>query len=110
MIEACGNLKAISSGIRLLKTGGVYILVGMVHPNTNLELTGEQIIRKCLTLKGVHNYHDKHLEKAVEFLRQTVHKYPFDHVLAPQKFSLDQFLEAIDYAKKKEYPRVCIRP
>lgn len=86
------------------------MLVGMVHPCTNLSLTGEHIIRKCLTLKGIHNYHWKHLEQAVEFLHRTIGKYPYDYTLAPKRFSLEQLPNAIDYAKRKEFPRVCIRP
>jgi hypothetical protein len=36
----------------MLKPGGVYIFVGMVHPHSKLDITGEQIIRKCLMIKG----------------------------------------------------------
>lgn len=36
----------------MLKPGGTYIFVGMVHPKSQLNITGEQIIRKCLTVKG----------------------------------------------------------
>lgn len=39
--------------MRVLKHGGSYILVGLVHPNSKLEnVTAEQIIRKCLTIRG----------------------------------------------------------
>ena len=33
----------------------------MVHPNSELNITGEQIIRKCLTIKG--NIEKKIIEK-----------------------------------------------
>ena len=42
----------ITEGIKLLRPGGVYVLVGMVHPDSELDITGEQIIRKCITIKG----------------------------------------------------------
>jgi threonine dehydrogenase-like Zn-dependent dehydrogenase len=42
----------INDGIRLLKAGGLYLFLGMVHPHSELNITGEQIIRKCLTIKG----------------------------------------------------------
>ena len=42
----------ITEGIKLLRPGGVYVLVGMVHPDSKLDVTGEQIIRKCITIKG----------------------------------------------------------
>lgn len=110
VIEACGNSEAFVSGVPLLKPGGVYMLVGMVHPNTKLDLTGEQVVRKCLTIVGIHNYQDRHLEYAVKFLTRSLHKFPFEYVLAPRKFTLDELPQAIEYAKEKHFPRVCVRP
>ena len=42
----------VPEGIKLLRPGGVYVLAGMVHPDSKLNLTAEQIIRKCITVKG----------------------------------------------------------
>ena len=39
--------------MRALKPGGVYVLVGMVHPQSKLDITAEQIIRKCITITGL---------------------------------------------------------
>jgi hypothetical protein len=36
----------------MLKPGGIYLFIGMVHPHSQLNITGEQIIRKCLMIKG----------------------------------------------------------
>ena len=110
MIEVCGSSNAVKTGMKLLKPGGVYVFAGMVHPKSALEITGEQIIRKCLTIKGVHNYDASHLEKSVEFLKNTINKYPFDELVASKVYSLQELPEAIDMAKSKRYPRVCIRP
>ena len=52
MRQVCGSSSVVSEGVRLLRPGGTYVLVGMVHPNSQLNLTGEQIIRKCLTIRG----------------------------------------------------------
>ena len=43
-------------GMRVLKPGGVYVLVGMVHPLSKLDITGEQIIRKCMTIAGTFSH------------------------------------------------------
>ena len=43
----------IPEGIKLLRPGGVYVLVGMVHPDSKMDVTAEQIIRKCITIKGL---------------------------------------------------------
>ena len=52
VLEVCGDAKAVEHGIQCLRPGGMYILAGMVHLESRLNITGEQIIRKCLTLKG----------------------------------------------------------
>ena len=52
VIEVCGVPSVLADGVSYLRPGGFYLLVGMVHPNSQLPITGEQIIRKCLTVKG----------------------------------------------------------
>ena len=47
-----GDKQVIKDGIRVLKHGGKYVLVGLVHPNSQLDITAEQIIRRCLTVEG----------------------------------------------------------
>lgn len=93
-----------------MKPGGAYVFAGMVHPKTALNITGEQLIRKCLTIKGVHNYQGKHLKKSVDFLKNSIHKYPFESLICPKIYPLDELPDAIDMAIKKEYPRICVIP
>ena len=52
VLEVCGSPDVITDGISLLRPGGMYLLIGMVHPQSHLNITGEMIIRKCLTIKG----------------------------------------------------------
>ncbi len=82
----------------------------MVHPHSKLEVTGEQLIRKCLTFKGVHNYEPLHLEKSVEFLKRTINLYPYNELVASKIYGLDELNKALIKAKEKVYPRVCIIP
>jgi threonine dehydrogenase-like Zn-dependent dehydrogenase len=110
VIEVCGNSDVVQDGIKLLKPGGAYIFAGMVHPKTKLNITGEQIIRKCLTIKGVHNYDKSHLDKAVNFLKKSINKYPFDALISPKIYSLSNLPCAIEDAKLKNFTRVCVIP
>jgi len=110
VIEVCGSPKVVPQAMKLLKPGGAYIFAGMVHPMSKLEITGEQIIRKCLTIRGVHNYDSVHLYKSVEFLKNTIDKYPYDELVAAKHYKLDELEEAIQMAKLKVYPRVCVLP
>jgi threonine dehydrogenase-like Zn-dependent dehydrogenase len=100
----------VANGMSVLKPGGAYIFVGMVHPQTLLGISGEQVIRKCLTLVGIHNYQGYHLRKSVEFLAQTIEKYPYNELIAPETFPLEKLTEAIEAAKKKDFARVCVCP
>ena len=52
VIECCGVKQVIADGLRALRTGGTYVLVGLVHPDSALGVTAEQLIRKCLTVIG----------------------------------------------------------
>jgi len=99
----------VVDGIRLLKPGGLYLLLGMVHPHSQLNITGEQIIRKCLTVKGIHNYAPQHLNQAVEFLDRTIDKYPYAEVMGPT-YDLIDLPVAMKVAIEKLYNRVLVKP
>lgn len=109
IIEVCGIRNVISEGIKLLRPGGVYVLVGMVHPDSKLDVTGEQIIRKCITVKGIHNYGPLHLEEAVSFLSRTNTKYPYGELISPP-YKIEDFQTALELAQKQTFYRVCVKP
>ncbi|MBT4498048.1 MAG: alcohol dehydrogenase catalytic domain-containing protein [Gemmatimonadetes bacterium] len=109
VVEMAGSAGLVPEGVRLLRPGGAYIFVGMVHPGTHLELTGEQIIRKCLTIRGVHNYSPLHLDGAVAFLEETAGRYPYESLVGPP-FPLDELEQAVQAARTREHFRVSVRP
>jgi threonine dehydrogenase-like Zn-dependent dehydrogenase len=109
-IEVCGDPIVVPEGMKVLKPGAAYIFVGMVHPQSKLEISGEQIIRKCLTIRGIHNYEAKHLKQSVDFLERTINNYPYDKLVHAKHFKLEELTEAIEMAKKKVYPRICVLP
>jgi len=109
VIEVCGIPGVVPEGIKLLRAGGVYVLAGMVHPESKLNVTGEQIIRKCITIKGVHNYGPKHLDGAVAFLARTCNKYPYEELFS-EPFKLTDFETALELSKQQRFYRVCVEP
>ncbi|CAF0721112.1 unnamed protein product [Rotaria sordida] len=109
VVEVCGVSNVVNDGLRLLKPGGVYLFVGMVHPHSQLNITGEQIIRKCLTIKGIHNYAPRHLDQAVQFLEKTFKKYPYEELIGPT-YDLSDLSQAMQISIEKRYGRVLVKP
>ena len=104
-----GAAALVPEGVRLLRPGGTYVFAGMVHPDTRLELTGEQVIRKCLTIRGVHNYSPCHLDRGVAFLRETAARYPYASLVSAP-FPLTALEEAAQVARSGRYLRVAVDP
>ncbi|CAJ1349169.1 unnamed protein product [Effrenium voratum] len=108
-VEMTGAKHVIHEGVQLLRNGGHYSFAGMVHPDSQLSsLTGETIIRKCLTIRGVHNYTPWNLEEAVKFLDEFREELPLDSVLSPKSYSLAQINEAFAEATSGSYCRVVV--
>jgi threonine dehydrogenase-like Zn-dependent dehydrogenase len=109
VIEAAGSAAIIAEGIELLRPGGRYQIVGLVHPDSRLELTGEIIIRKCLTIQGTHNYAPRHLAVAIEFLQHRGRSLPWKRLVSPP-FPLESLEAAMALARSGRWPRVAVRP
>jgi alcohol dehydrogenase len=75
-IELTGAPEAVEALIPLVRTGGTAVLVGSVFPSRPVPLLPEQVVRRCLTIKGVHNYAPRHLRAALAFLDANP-GYPF---------------------------------
>jgi putative phosphonate catabolism associated alcohol dehydrogenase len=109
VLEVTGNAAVVPEGVKALRPGGHYIWGGMVHPETKLDLTGEAVLRKCLTLRGVHNYAPEHLAKGLDFLAQNLDRMPFDRLVSPP-LPLDRLEEAIALTRERTWQRVAVRP
>lgn len=109
VIEVTGQSSVIPDGIKALRPGGHYVWAGMVHPDSRLDLTGEQVLRKCLTLRGVHNYAPHHLAAGLDFLATNQTRLPFGKLTSPA-LPLERLNEAMDLARSRQWQRVALRP
>ena len=110
VLELSGDRTALPEGVEHLRVGGVYVLAGMVHPDSDLGgVTGEQIIRKCLTLRGVHNYSPHHLEEGIAFLERTADRFPYADLVSPP-VPLSRFEEALELSARRRWLRVAVTP
>ncbi len=108
-LELSGASGAMADGLNLLRIGGRYILVGAVSPVAPTPVSEEIIIRRMLSIHGVHNYAPEDLAEALQFLKNNHNKFPFID-LVTEKFSLDQVEEAFQYAIESRALRIAILP
>lgn len=109
VVEVAGVASLVADGIRLLRPGGHYGFVGMVHPDTALPITGEAVVRKCMTIRGTHNYAPCHLEEAVTFLERTAAEYPYESLVS-RPYALVDLETALGVARSQQWPRVAVKP
>lgn len=107
-LEYSGNKTAMENSVPILNTGGTAIWVGATFPQENLNLDAEKIIRKIITIKGLHNYNRDDLIAAVEFMEKTCDRYPFPELIK-DGFSLESVNEAFQYAIKENPYRVGLK-
>lgn len=104
VIEVCGDPSVVPLGIQMLRIGGLYVIGGLVNPDSKLTLDGNDILRKLVTIKGIHNYHPRQLIQALDFVKSNQDHFPFGEIV-DSKFSLKQ----IDIAFKKAAERSVLR-
>jgi putative phosphonate catabolism associated alcohol dehydrogenase len=109
VIEVCGDPGVINAGIQYLRTGGRYALGGLVNPEAFVRIDANQILRKLLTIRGVHNYHPRHLIEALDFVQANRKRFPF-HDLVDGKYRLEEVGQAMKDAAERKVLRAAIVP
>jgi len=99
----------MQAAVPLLRIGGRYTLVGAVCPTDNIVINPEMVVRRMLTILGLHNYTPDDLLTAVRFLTQHHQTYPFEQ-LVQGSWPLNEADAAFTYAIKHHALRVAIRP
>ncbi len=106
-LEVSGAASAVRDSLEQIRIGGTSVLVGSVFPAPPVPLEAERIVRRNLTLRGVHNYAPVDLREAVSFLVAHHRKFPFAE-LVRETFPLKRAEEAFRYALDESPPRVGI--
>lgn len=108
-MEAAGDPEVIPLGLKCLRIGGRYVEIGCVFHGAHFTYDAGDIAFRVLTIKGIHNYDTRHLQRGIDFLAQTNDIFPF-YKLVTHKFSLDQINQAMKVAQAREAIRVAIFP
>ncbi|HSS62879.1 MAG TPA: zinc-binding dehydrogenase [Gammaproteobacteria bacterium] len=109
VVEVCGVPEVIPAGLEMLRTGGRYVLGGVVNPDANVTIDANVLLRKWIMLKGIHNYHPRHLIQALDFVMGNRHRFPFGEIV-DSKFALDDLGEAFRRASERSVLRAAIVP
>jgi alcohol dehydrogenase len=75
-IELTGCPDAFEAIWPRVRTGGTIVLVGATYPARPVAVVMEDVVRRCLTIRGLHNYAPRHLRAAIDFL-DAHPEYPF---------------------------------
>jgi putative phosphonate catabolism associated alcohol dehydrogenase len=109
VLEVCGVPEVIPLGIEMLRVGGTYVIGGVVNPNARVTMDANVLLRKLLTLRGVHNYHPRNLVEALDFVQANRRRFPF-HDLVDRKYPLDRVGDAFADAAAARVLRAAIIP
>lgn len=108
-IELTGGTEPTRLALTLLRTGGTLVLAGAVHPTDPLALDPEGVVRRCLTVRGVHNYTPADLQHAVAWLAGHHARFPFAEQVG-RTFPLADADAAFRFAERERPVRVGIVP
>lgn len=109
VIEVSGTNAGFLAALPTLRVGGSMVLVGAVSPAPDASVSLEGIVRRCLSIRGLHNYGPDDLVAAVEFLETHHRHYPF-HDLVSAWFPLSDSTGAFMAAADRTAIRVGVRP
>jgi threonine dehydrogenase-like Zn-dependent dehydrogenase len=107
VFELSGGAASMELSLELLKIGGVAIWIGGTYPQRTTAVSGEKVIRKLLTIKGLHNYNAEDFMHAVYFVEQQHQAFPFSE-LVEREYELDDVNSAFEFAVKQKPIRVGI--
>ncbi len=101
VIEASGH--AVSDALDTVAIGGTVVLIGSVFPAPPVPLDAESVVRRMITVTGVHNYTAGDLAAAVDFLAGAGRSYPFADMVGRVR-ALTDLDEALDDASAPDAP------
>lgn len=109
MLELSGSPAAFELGWPQVRKGGQVVLVGSVFPAPPVAISLEEIVRRNLTLRGIHNYTPGDLLRGVQFLTEHHHEFPFSELVG-RWFPLADADEAFQAGSTGTHIRVGVHP
>jgi putative phosphonate catabolism associated alcohol dehydrogenase len=105
--DMTGDSDAMHAGINSLNVGGCAVWIGAVFPNKPVPVDAQQVVRKVLQIRGLHNYNYEDFETATAFIEQHYKTYPFE-ALIEKEYDLENIDDAFAFAASDRPVRVGI--
>jgi threonine 3-dehydrogenase len=109
ILELSGSAASVRAAYELADIGANVVLVGTVMPSPTVSFDPERVVRRCISIHGVHNYSPTDLLVAIEFLTNFATDFPFAELIE-REFSLSDVNEAIQYAVEHRPFRIAVCP
>jgi alcohol dehydrogenase len=106
VLELAGPVASVQRAMESVRIGGTVILAGSVMPVAGFAMNPEQIVRRCFTIRGVHNYHPDDLKFALDAIAENVELF---RELLGETFQLDQIDTAFAHAEQTPGMRTVLR-
>jgi alcohol dehydrogenase len=109
VVELAGTAASARTALGSARVGGTVLFAGTVAPTPAVPLDPEAVVRRMLTIRGVHNYHPRDLESALAFLAGPGRAFPFDRLVVA-RYPLAEAEKAFARAHDSPGFRVAIVP
>jgi alcohol dehydrogenase len=109
ILELSGAPEAVEMAFCLGDVGAQIVLVGSVMKSRPVQMDPENVLRRWLSVRGVHNYSPQDLQAAVHFLEQSDLNFPFAQ-LVEFVFPLAEVNSAMEQAIRTRPFRIAVRP
>jgi putative phosphonate catabolism associated alcohol dehydrogenase len=107
--ELAGAASAVRSALDATRTAGTLILAGTVSPVEPIPLPPEAVVRRCLTIRGMHNYAPADLQATLAALAGPLRDLPWEELFG-QTFPLHEVEAAFASGHAHAGRRVVVRP
>ncbi len=107
VVELAGTPLAIREGMKYIRRGGKYLVMGAINPKQKFDADPSVWIGENITIKGVSLYDPHTIVLAQNFILRNKDKIPFDKIFG--FFRFEEINQAMIAALEKRYPRVQIK-
>lgn len=109
VVEVSGAPAAFSNALAWLRYGGQCLTLGYVFPHADVAFDAHQLVTKCLSVYGNHNYHPRSLGDALAFVASVRRRYPFAELIGAS-YPLRKIQTAFERSLQQDVIRVALYP